>query len=202
MIPHQGFAIFAGLLRKGHSAEQMNLKGTNGDVSRWNSRVKLARNFRGIQIDSYSSRTLKGYNAFFQVFLTHSALERYLKIIGAKEDQIELLLKTHEPDRVVKDFFRSDKNCKLFEFLHRWVNPRLKTELTRCRDGTSCNVCHLSASIRHVFVHGHMAATSNDMNPTDVAVACNAISDFLLDFMEYDFTSRIGDYLKSIKASE
>jgi hypothetical protein len=47
-----------------------------------------------------------------------------------------------------------------------------------------------------------MAATSNDMNPTDVAAACKAISDFLLDFMENDFKSRIFDYLKSIKASK
>jgi hypothetical protein len=199
MIPHQGFAVFAGLLRKGHSADQMNLKGTNGDVSRWNSRVKLARNFRGIQVDSYSSETLKGYNAFFQVFLTHSALELYLKIIDVKDSQVEQLLKSLEPEKVVKNFFGNDKDGRLFTFLHRWVRPKLKTDLTRCRDGSCCNVCHLSASIRHVFVHGHMAARSNEMNPTHVAAACNAISDFLLDFMEYDFTSRIGDYMKTIK---
>jgi hypothetical protein len=200
-MPNQGFAIFVRLLKKGHSSGQMNLKGTDGDVSRWNSRVKLARNFRGIQVESCTDRTLKGYNAFFQVFLTHSALERYLAIIGARDDQIESILEPHDPERVVKDFFMLDKEGKLFEFLHKWVNPKLRARLTACRDGTCCNVCHLSAAVRHIFAHGHMTATSNEMNPTHVAAACGAISEFLLDFMEDDFTFRMGEFAKSHKAS-
>ena len=38
----------------------MGLKGTQGDVTRWNSRVKLAATFAGYT--SSSGRTLKGYN--------------------------------------------------------------------------------------------------------------------------------------------
>src|SRR5437763_73440 len=61
------------------------LKGTAGEIVRWSSRFKLARNFRGLQVDECSERTLRGYSGFFRVFLTHSALERYLPIVGLTE---------------------------------------------------------------------------------------------------------------------
>jgi hypothetical protein len=196
----QGFGIYVRLLKDGHSSRQMGLKGAEGDVSRWNSRVKVARNFRGIQIESCSDRTLRGYNGFFQVFLTHSALERYLPIINIDVNELEDVLKPHGPEKVVEQFFDQDRRGRLFEFLDRWVNPRLRASLRACREGTCCNVFYLSASVRHIFAHGHLAANSYGMNPDHVAAACGTISDFLLDFMEADFTLRVRDYHRSVVA--
>src|SRR5437899_619730 len=68
----------------------MGLKGTAGDVVRWSSRVKLARNFRALQVEDCSEQTLAGYSALFQVFLTHSALELYRSVVNlTKEDDLE-----------------------------------------------------------------------------------------------------------------
>jgi hypothetical protein len=200
VMPVQGFGIYVRLLKQGHTSQLMGLKGKDGDVARWNSRVKLARNFRGLHIIDCSDKTLKGYNALFQVFLTHSALERYLEIIDMKDDHLEPLLQPYSPDKTIKEFFDHDKKGKLFEFLSRRLTPRLRSKLTACRDGTCTNVCCLSASVRHIFAHGHLTAHSYGMNPNQVFAACNAVSEFLLDFMDSDFTMRVGDYDRGLAA--
>jgi hypothetical protein len=199
-MPIQGFGIFVRLLKGGHCSAMMGLKGSESDVARWNSRVRLARNFRGLDIADYSDRTLKGYSALFQVFLTHSALERYLTIIDVKEDRLEPLLRPYNPDKTIKEFFSHDKKGKFFDFLHKRVNQKLQKQLTACRDGTCCNVGYLSASVRHIFAHGHLTANSYGMNPNHIASACETISDFLLDFMDSDFTLRIGEYERCLGA--
>jgi hypothetical protein len=191
----KGYGIFIRLLMEGHNPEQMGLKGTAGDVARWRSRVKLARNFRGVQIDEYSERSLLGYSAFFQVFLTHSALERYLEIVGLTLGNLENALLPYNPHEQMKQFFARDRSGKLFDFLHPRLNSNwLSSKLTACREGTCSNVGCLSASVRHIFAHGHLGATSHDINPKQVAHGCKGISDFLLAFMECDFTYRIGKY--------
>ena len=199
-MPIQGFGIYIRLLKSGHSLDQMGLNGSESDVPRWNARIKLARNFRGLKIVSCSDRTLKGYNALFQVFLTHSALERYMSIIDVSEDNLEPLLQPYNPVKAIEDFFGHDQKGKLFDFLHKRVNPRLKARLTACREGRCCNVASLSASVRHIFAHGHLTANSYGINPNHVASACGTVSDFLLDFMENDFTMRIVEYERSLTA--
>jgi hypothetical protein len=191
----QGYGLFVRLLREGHTPEQMGLKKSSGDVVRWNSRVKLARNFRGVHVEDFAERTLLGYSAFFQVFLTHSALERYLPIVGLPDRIPADVLAPHSPHEPIKQFFALDRKGKLFEFLHARVESKtLKRNLTACREGTCCDVDCMSAAIRHIFAHGHLGGTSNDINPTQVARACAIVSDFLLNFMANDFTSRIAAY--------
>jgi hypothetical protein len=194
----QGYALFVRLLNMGHDPAQMGLKATAGDVARWSSRVKLARNFRGLQIEGCSEHTLAGYSAFFQVFLTHSALERYLAIVGLSEDDLNSALFPDDPHESIRQFFAMDRSGKLFNFLHSRLKSKARNNLTACRDGTCGNVAFLSASVRHIFVHGHLAANSHDVNPKQVARACNVISAFLLKFMEYDFSRRVGDYYHSV----
>lgn len=192
----QGYGLFIRLLNEGHSPEQMGLKGTSGDVVRWKSRVKLARNFRGVHVEEIAERTLLGYSAFFQVFLTHSALELYLPIVGLPKKRIPAaVLAPHSPHEPIKQFFALDRKGRLFDFLHaRLEQDTLKRDLTACREGTCYDVDRISAAIRHIFAHGHLGGTSNDINPTQVARACAIISDFLLDFMGNDFTTRITAY--------
>jgi hypothetical protein len=194
----QGYGLFVKLLKQGHSAGTMGLRGTAGDVARWASRVKLARKFRSLDVDDYSALTLLGYSAFFRVFLTHSALERYLSLVGLSDDGFNEALLPHEPSKAIKEFFERDRSGKLFDFLHPRLNSKLQAKLKKCRDGASVNVSCVSAAVRHIFVHGHLGANTHDINPRQVARSCNAISDFLLTFMETDFTQRIKTYYDSI----
>lgn len=55
---------------------------TGGDINRLNARIRLAMSFRGSNLEGYSDETVAGYDAFFQVVLTHSALERFVEIHG------------------------------------------------------------------------------------------------------------------------
>jgi hypothetical protein len=194
----QGFALFMRLAKDGHCPEQMGFNGTNGDVVRRSSRVKLARNFRGVQIDDYSERTLLGYGGFFRVFLTHSALERYLPIIGLAESGLTQALSPHNPHETIQRFFAGDRSGKLFNFLHSRLNKKLQNNLTACREGTCADVTCLSASVRHIFAHGHLTANASDINPNQVAKACECLSEFLLDFMERDFGQRIAEYYERV----
>jgi hypothetical protein len=76
------FATFQALLKNGHTSKHMGFRGTNGQVNVFANRMRVARSFRGIQLDGYTDASTLGYNAFFQVFLTHSALECYAQLIG------------------------------------------------------------------------------------------------------------------------
>jgi hypothetical protein len=197
----QGYGIFIRLLKEGHTPERMGLRGTVGDVTRWTARVRLARNFRGLEVEDYSEQTLRGYSAFFQVFLTHSALERYLPIVGLTDRDLKDALLPHKPEEPIRQFFALDRSGKLFDFLHARLKPKLQANLVACRDGICCDVACLSAAVRHIFAHGHLAANAHDINPNQVSRACKVISDFLLDYMEYDFTKKIGEYYRTVAST-
>src|SRR5262249_11820048 len=111
-----------------------------------------------------------------------------------REDDLQSALFPYNPQEPIKQFFALDRSGKLFDFLHSRLNSKLRNNLTGCRKGTCSNVACLSASVRHIFAHGHLAANSHDINPKQVAHACKGISDFLLDFMECDFSKRIAEY--------
>lgn len=185
---------FFELYSAGHSPERMDISGSAGDINRLSSRVRLAKAFRGICLEGYSESTTLGYNAFFQVFLTHSALERYLALIDTKVEDMEAVLSPYGPEEVVREFFRLDSNGRLFDFLHARVKQRLKGHLTACRDGTSSNVGTISASIRHIFAHGHLTANANDQDPRRCYRACGMVSEFLLAFIDEHFSQKIDQY--------
>ena len=109
-------------------------------------------------------------------------------------DGLEEVLRPFEPQSVVKVFFDLDKDGKLFQFLHERLHGRMPEKLTKCRDGESANVGLLSAAIRHIFVHGHLASRSNGVSPARLSKACKTISDFLLRFMDLHFEQRIDAY--------
>jgi hypothetical protein len=198
----QGYGIFINLLYRGYTPEQMGLKGSAGDVTRWSTRYKLARNFRGLDVDDFTKQTLEGYNAFLQVFLTHSALERYLCLVGLSECEVETAFIEPRPDDVVPQFFSHDGEGKLFEFLCKRLNPKLKARLAECRGGTCRNVAVLSSSIRHIFAHGHLSANASDIKPARLAKACTLVSEYLLDNMDADFRRRMLEFAERIRACE
>lgn len=196
----QEFAKFQQLLKLEHSPSEIGF-GLNvraGDINRFANRVRLARGFRGINLEGYSQETIVGYNAFFQVFLTHSALERFLEINSLKLDELDSLIAPYNPEKVIQEFLEKDKNALLYNFLHERVNDKLKVKLSQCQSCSSTNVAHISASIRHIFAHGHLCAHSNCINPKNVYSICISISDFILNFMDAEFTNKIEDYYNKV----
>lgn len=194
----QSFGDFSKLLAENYTLQQIGFSAevSVGDINRFNSRVRLAQNFRGINLDGYSKDTVTGYDAFFQVFLTHSALERFLEINLLEIHNLEPLIISCDPDMIIADFFKDDL---LYQFLHKRLNKSLKKKMADLNPGVdkleqskrSKNIVYISASIRHIFAHGHLCAHSNEIKPRNVHKVCISLSDFLLNFMDTEFTRKV-----------
>ncbi|MBD2773872.1 hypothetical protein [Iningainema tapete] len=171
---------------------------STGDINRFASRVRLAKNFRGINLQGYSQETTSGYDAFFLVFLTHSALELFMEINSLKLDTLGSLMTPYNPEKVIQEFIEKDKKKLLYNFLYERVNDKLKPKLSKCINCNSTNIAHISASIRHIFAHGELCAHSNRINPKNIYSICTSISDFLLNFMDAEFSKKIEEYYSNV----
>lgn len=195
------FATFQALLKNGHSSKNMGFQATNGHVTVFANRMRVARSFRGIQLDGYSPATTLGYNAFFQVFLTHSALECYAQLIGADPAYglpIADAIQRYAPEPVIQTLLHNDPDGRMCSFVSRKLKAKtLQKIIQACQRGESTNVAGLSAAIRHIFAHGELTAHANRVNPRRAHVICLAISDFLLDFMDREFTRQIDEYCRT-----
>lgn len=205
------FARFQELRRQGHDSRRMGFKVKTGEINIFSNRMRLARSFKGIILDGYSDNSVAGYNAFIQVVLTHSALECFMGVQGLNRDprtgkvsspqfdKLTDLMAPHEPHHVIALFNSKDKDGKLYDFLHSHLDSdRLKANLASCRDGSLPNVSYISASVRHMFAHGHLTANANGINPHDVNAICQSTSDFLIKFMDHEFTKVVDAYCLKI----
>lgn len=174
-----------------------------GDINRLNARVNLAKSFRGINLDGISEKTVAGYDAFFQIVLTHSALERFAEVHGHSKnfDTMSEPMFSQGSAKVVGGFFAKDKKGQLYDFLsERITDQKLKAKFGACRSGESSNVAHISAVVRHIFAHGYLCANANGMSPQAVHSACMSVSNFLLRFMDAEFTKKIDACYERIRA--
>jgi hypothetical protein len=196
----QGFAQFHQLLKLDANPSSIGFASnvTAGDINRFASRVRLAKNFKGINLEGFSQETNYGYDAFFSVFLTHSALERFIEINSLDLDALGSLMAPYNPEKVIQKFVEKDKKGLLYNFLDDKINKKLKVKLSDCRNYRSTNVAYVSSSIRHIFAHGHLCAHSNGVNPKNVHSICTSISDFLLTFMDAEFAKKIDDYYSKV----
>lgn len=165
-----------------------------GDINRLNARINLAKSFQGLKLDGIGENTVMGYNALFQIVLTHSVLERFAEIFGHSRnfDTMSKPMLAYGSESVVANFFAKDKKGRLFDFLSkRTTDKNLKAKFADCQSGESSNVAHISVVVRHIFAHGHLCANVSGMSPRAVHAACMSVSDFLLRFMDAEFTCKI-----------
>jgi hypothetical protein len=193
------FRQFNNLFRKGHRLADMGLLGSAGDVTRLSYRLRLARSFHGLKLEGVSAKATKGYEAFLLVFLTHSALELYLKLTGQALDQLESVHVARGSVDLIAEFFDKDKDGRLFKFLHKWLDSNFRKKLTACRENRCHNVGIVSAAIRHIFAHGYLTANANGINPEHVYQECKKVSEFLIAYMDDDFSRRMLDFVRRTK---
>lgn len=178
----------------------------SGTINRLHARINVAKSFRGIELEGINEKTVQEYSAFFQVFLTHSALEQSMKLYGIKNvSGLSEFLAPYSPEKVVAEFFELDEKYKLYKFLCKHIDVRgkkVEEGLTMCKRGESTNVAYVSAAVRHIFVHGHLSANADGINPRKVYKACISVSDFLLRFMDAEFTKKIDACYERIRAKE
>lgn len=190
--------------RIGYGPKVTGDKVVGGDINRLNARVRLARDCGGMKLESYDEKTTIGYDGFLQVFLTHSALERFMEINALKNyDELFPLMAPYDPGKIIEEFFEGDSKDKLYGFLLEKIDSeKLKKGFSKCKRRESANVARISAAVRNIFAHGHLAANANGINPRRIYASCMSVSDYLLRFMDAEFTKTIDTCYERIAAKE
>lgn len=191
----KSFKTFQALLRQGHFPPRIGFKCSAGEINIFANRMRLARAFQGLQLDGYTEQSVLGYNGLFQVFLTHSALERFNNLYDLQVRDLETMLLPYQPENILQIFNQEDAKGRFYEFFYPLTNKTLKSRLTKLKNGESVNVAIYSEAIRHIFAHGHLTANANQVNPKRVHTICMSISDFLIEFMDAEFTKTIEGYI-------
>lgn len=70
----------------------MGLTPDAGDVNRFGARFRLAKAFRGLNLEGYSSNTASGYDALTRVLLTWSAFEQFQHTMVLTPQQLPAVL--------------------------------------------------------------------------------------------------------------
>lgn len=176
------------------------------DINELNNRYRLARSFEGILLKEYSDEIRAGYDAFFQVFLAHSTLELFMPVVGLDVRKLDLLLpllQPYQPEVMASDFVAADVEQRLCEFLVNSLdNKKLGEHLLAIYRGEEHNPVHISAAIRHIFAHGHLTASANKINPVKMKKICSRLSTYLLDFIDAEFTIRVGQGQDNLNRSQ
>ena len=80
----KGYREFSELRESSIKPRDLKMEGRTADVNRLNARVKMAKSFKGIQLDGYKEETTAGYTGLFQVFLTYTAFEVLSKLFDCR----------------------------------------------------------------------------------------------------------------------
>src|SRR6266705_1441802 len=91
------------------------------------SRFRVAKSFRGLTLEGYSDRTLEAYAALFRLFLTWSAFEQFMHVLGCKQANIESRIRDYGPLALVDELRRIDPSMTF----HKFVEPRLDRKRAR-----------------------------------------------------------------------
>lgn len=176
--------------------EVLNLAGSMGDVNRFGARFRMAKAFRGLNLDDYSLSSIQGYSALCRVMFTWSAFEQFMKVIDTKQLNLSQLLAKHNTSTLQQQIRLLDVDDRLYKFIYDRVNPRHKAELDNYFNTDPCNVTYLASAIRHLFAHGTLTPNANQVEPRVVVEVCELLSCELIKIMDIEFSERIVNFLK------
>lgn len=190
----KGFQRFNKLLTLDFHPNMYHM-GTTANINLLSARVKVAKCFRGIDLEGYSDETQQGYNAFFKVFLVHSALEMFAKSMRRKRitnAELAAYLETYNGPDLSYELCASKEDKKLWGFIHSKVNTKTITDkLNALIEENKCECFYLSAGLRHIFAHGHLTPNVGGVKPKRVKEICTAVSDLILHFIDSEFDKKM-----------
>ena len=187
MLHDGGSALDLGFSRQAH---------IEGNLTRANARYRVAKSFQKVVLDDYTTSTVDGYSALMRAFLVHSALERYVRVLNPKDNKIckkaLYISSRNEAKQLSKIILKLDNKKRFYRFILSFSDkPYMKQDLTNFYEKKEHNPVCLLASIRHIFVHGHLTPNVDGINPKKVKKICDLLSNFFLEQIENDFKSRV-----------
>lgn len=167
---------------------------SQGDINRFAARFRAANKFKGIVLEGYSADTVDGYSALCQVMFAWSAFETFEKIIGLNRQEMGKELESCRAIEILNRIRAIDTENRFYKFIYDRVNNKHKSELDNYFNEDPCNIAYLASAIRHIFAHGWLSPHANQANPEAVTQICNILSQFLLDFMDKEFSKRVEQF--------
>ncbi len=174
----------------------LNLAGSMGDVNRFGARFRLAKAFRGLNLDNYSSSTAQGYSSLCRVMFAWSAFEQFMEVTDTKQSNLGLLLAKYNTPKLQQQIRLLDVDDRLYKFIYDRVNQTHKTELDNYFKADPCNVTYLASAIRHIFAHGTLTPNANQVEPGVVVEVCDLLSRALIKVMDDEFSDRMDNFLE------
>lgn len=140
----------------GHSSEN-----EYATINRFIARYRLAKSFRGLELEGYNQRTVNGYNGIFHVHLAFSAFECLLN--GIKSSGFDMQWDKNEHNHQFNDEKLANLvrcNQPLLDLLVANLDAKqLIGKVILFRDSTSTNVAPIVKGIRNMVAHGELSST-------------------------------------------
>jgi len=179
----------------GDSIRHLGFKGSKFDFYRFANRFRLAHSFRGMNLDGFSPETSDGYASLTRVLFAWSAFEGYAELANDPAPPYPALFSYH-PKHHIKDLARvcreQDPENRLGVFLKEHSQSGYQVSfLEKFQKGHDLSVLTHAACVRHIFVHGRLTAHPNGLPAQNLTTICNALAQFLIDFMRVDFDRRV-----------
>jgi len=163
-------------------------------VNRFLARYRLARAFRGLDLEGYSPNTLAGYNALTGLSLHWSAFEQFKKAL--KIESADGLLNKYPTDECLSMIKSLDPYFTFFTFVQDHLTGKSqKIELERFILSGEGSPLLLSKTIRHIFFHGPLTPNAKGVDPLIVQQICDCLSDFIINFIDAEFENNVNKLL-------
>lgn len=189
---------FRRLIENNHTSTGIGFHADEYEVLRFAKRFRVANAFRSIELEGFEDKTTDGYTALIKVFLTYSAFELFLKIMGQKQSTVQGMLAPYDPATCIDFVIKKDKDKRFYKFVHRHLDKNHQQHLAKVYGGNSPNITYVASSIRHIFAHGHLSAYANGCDSLKVKEICDRISDFHMKVMSAEFSRVVRTYQSTI----
>lgn len=196
----KGFDQFQALRKAGFTPKDLGIACSSGDINRLYARVKVARAFRGIQLEGFAPRTASGYDHLLRVFLAYSGFELWLSLVKCEFYNLEKDYPHYPYQELAAKIRKADRGERFWSFIAARTNSRLTKRMEDFRDGRTHNPAVLATGVRHVFAHGYLSANANEVGAATVRKTCQLLADFLLAFIDQEFSALVTPvYQREIK---
>lgn len=171
---------------------------STGDVNRFAARYRLAKSFRGLKLQGYSSNTAKGYDALLGVLLAYSAFELFREAIGVRQADLAALLHKYDAEAWSRRIRAADLDDRFYRFIYERVNQPHRDQLDSYFRDDPCNISYLASAIRHIFAHGSLTPNANQAEPTAVLEVCRVLYEAMMTIMNREFEERMTNFEKEV----
>lgn len=191
----KGYKEFQELLKLNFHPAMMRMKGKAGDVNRLSARIVFVQNYRGILFENYKEESANAYSSLFQVFLTYSAFEMFMKLFKCDFYDIDSKYPDHKYDALSDKIRKIDRTGKFYKAILEHISrERLRRRLSNFREGNHNNPLVFAACIRHAFAHGKLSANPSGASSIVVKKVCDELYTFMLDIVDTEFEKRVLEF--------